>query len=53
MALINGHFGTVHSPQPYTYADCLNIVESLTLRESRGILTPNNKALIAKLEAQP
>ncbi|QBJ04458.1 hypothetical protein HOV23_gp115 [Pseudomonas phage Lana] len=46
VAIIKGHFNI-----DYTYQDCLDIVESITLRKSRGILTPNNKALIAKLEA--
>jgi hypothetical protein len=35
----------------YSVADCLNIIETLVIRKQRDILTPNNKALIAKLEA--
>jgi hypothetical protein len=37
----------------YSFQDCLNILESLTLREERDILTADNKALIAKLENPP
>jgi hypothetical protein len=48
VAIIRGHFNI-----DYSYQDCLNIVESLMIRETKDILTANNKALIAKLEAKP
>jgi hypothetical protein len=48
VAIVNGHLNC-----DFIYKDCLEIVENMKAREAQGILTDNNRALIAKLEAQP
>lgn len=39
-----------HFEAPYSYQACLLVLESLAIKQSRGILTKDNKKLVAKLE---
>lgn len=51
--VVGAHFGG----GTFSFQQCLNILESLAIRQARGQLSKDNKALIAKLEvlneAQP
>lgn len=46
--IIGAHFG---ADGAFSFQQCLNILESLALRQARGQLSRDNRALIAKLEA--
>lgn len=45
VVIINRHFNA-----EYTFKHCLDMLDSLTIKESRGQLSRDNRVLLAKLE---